>query len=172
MLKKMRENITKDEMSVIIRHALFIFLISSVIGFAVNLFHPKGFVLVSKESEKNKNIVFISSEEAKIKREGLSAIFIDSRPEDEFELSHIPGAINIPAVHPESKIKEYSGALNSEKELVIYCDGTECGSSQILANILIEMKYSRHIYIIKNGIPEWTEKGFPLEEKTTTDNNN
>jgi rhodanese-related sulfurtransferase len=166
MLKKIIENSTKGQLRIIIRHAVYIVLIAAVAGFTVNLFHPKGFILVGKSSEKNKNIVFISSEEAKIKRENKSAVFIDSRPDDEFETSHIPGAINIPAVpEPEQKIKEYTNLINSQKELVIYCDGIECGSSQILGNILIDKGYSRHIYIIRKGIPEWTAKGFPLEKK-------
>jgi rhodanese-related sulfurtransferase len=171
MLKRIRENITKDELRIIFRHAFYIILISTIIGFAVNLFHPDGFVLVSKKLEKNKSIVLISSEEARIKKDSLSAIFVDSRPEDEFENSHIQGAINIPAEpEPEPKIKEYSGMLYGEKELVLYCDGVECGSSQILANKLINMGYERHVYIIKHGIPEWTKKGFALERKDRQEN--
>ncbi len=173
MLKKITENILKDGLSVIIKHAIYIILLSSLIGFAVNLFHPKEYILISKETERNKNIILISSDEAKIKKDSQSAIFVDSRPYDEFEISHIPGAISIPAL-PESesliKIKEYSGVLNSAKEVVIYCDGVKCGSSQILADTLIGTGYSRHVYIIKNGLPEWQEKDFPLEKKNDAEN--
>jgi rhodanese-related sulfurtransferase len=159
-------NVEWEEFSSIIRGAVYIIILSALIGFIVNLFHPKGFSFTSKTALKSNNIVFISSEEAKIKKENTSVIFVDSRQSDEYEISRIPGAINIPAI-PASisvkKIKDNFDILSKPNELVLYCDGPSCGSSQILAETLIEMGYSKHVYIIKNGIPEWEAMGMPIE---------
>ncbi len=88
MIKKITGKLLKverEELSLIIRDAAYIVVVSAFIGLAVNLFHPKGFILVSKSMEKSKNIVLISTEEAKIKNDSQSAVFIDSRQNDEFE---------------------------------------------------------------------------------------
>ncbi|MBN2040096.1 MAG: rhodanese-like domain-containing protein, partial [Spirochaetes bacterium] len=149
-----------------IKDIFYTVLISAVLAFTVNIFHPKGFTFISTQKEKNIGIVYISSKEAKIKKDGKAALFLDSRQEDEYSIAHITGAVNIPAV-PESvstkKISENHNLIYGPVEIVIYCDGVSCGSSEILANRLIDMGYSRHIYIIKNGIPEWEENGFVVE---------
>jgi rhodanese-related sulfurtransferase len=169
MLKKTLEIILKvehEELFSIIKNAVYIILLSAIIGFVVNLFHPKGFTIISKTDLNNKNIVFITSEEARIKKENTSVIFIDSRQNDEYEISRIPGSINIPASPPSisaKKINENLNLLSKPRELVLYCDGASCGTSKILAGTLIGMGYSKHIYIIKNGIPEWEAMGLPVE---------
>ncbi len=176
MFKKALEIILKaerDEVSSIVRNALYILLVSSIIGFTVNLFHPRGYTVISKTDLRMTNIVYISAEEARIKKESPSVIFIDSRRSDEYELSRIPGAINIPA-NPASisakKIKENMDILSGQTELIIYCDGASCGTSQTLAGTLIGFGYSKHIYIIRNGLTEWEAKGMPVERSDDTGN--
>ena len=136
----------------------------------VNLFHPRGFVLISKEIYNYKKIVFISSEEAKIKFDNSSTIFIDSRNRNDYSKAHIRGALNIPSM-PLSislkKINENFNLLVQPKELVIYCSGISCGSSEILAKQLIKMGYSKHIYINKDGFLDWELKDYPVEVNST-----
>ena len=159
-------NTDSEKLSKIFKDIFFIILISVILAFAVNLIHPKGFTFISTQKEKNTGIVYITSNEAKIKKDREAALFLDSRQEDEYSTAHITGAVNIPAV-PASisakKISENQNLISGPVEIVIYCDGVSCGSSEILANRLIDMGYSRHIYIIKNGIPEWEENGFAVE---------
>lgn len=159
--------IDKDELLKIIKESMYILFAAAIIGFIVNIFHPRGFTFVSSSIYNEKNIVLISSDEAKIKIDSGAAVIIDSRTVEEYRDASIPGAVNIPAV-PDSlsakRIKENYGLINGPAELVIYCDGTSCGSSQILAARLLEMGYSKHIYIIEHGLPEWKEKGFPVEK--------
>ena len=161
-------NLDKEELITIIRDSLYIVIISTLIGFAVNIFHPRGYTLVSTGMYKNKAIVMISGDEARIKYDSNRAIFIDSRSAAEYKGSHIPNAINIPAV-PASisakKINDNISILSQPKELVIYCDGASCGSSSILANRLVRMGYMKHIYIIENGIPDWMDRDFPLDKE-------
>lgn len=159
--------IEKEERNKIIKDSIYIVIISTIIGFCINFLHPKGYILVNKSIYKSKMIVFISSEEAKLKLDGQYAVFIDSRENSEYIKGHITDAINIPA-SPYStsvkKIKEHISILLQPRELVIYCWGTSCGSSEILANRLIKMGYLRHIYIIEHGFSEWKGKGFSVRE--------
>lgn len=155
------------EMKKIIKDSLFIILISAALAMAVNYFHPSGFSLISKRDAAGK-IAFISGIEAKIKFDRKSAVFIDSRDGTEFINRHIEGAINIP-VSPESisnkKIKEHLGLLKEPVELLIYCNGESCGTSRDLAKKLFSIGYSRHIYILKKGFPEWESLGYPVKNR-------
>lgn len=151
-----------------IREAVLIIVIAAVAGFGINLFHPAGFQLVSREALNYKKILLISTPEARIKYDSSLSIFVDSRSPAEFEESRIPGALNIPTA-PEAlswkRIREYFPRLNEPVELVIYCSGTSCGTSEQLARRFLGMGYSRHIYIIRDGIPDWETRGYPVEGK-------
>src|SRR5262245_8282834 len=63
------------------------------------------------------------SREELLERSRTSAVTIlDVRPEDEFALGHLPGAINIPLKALEARLSE----LDSSKEVVAYCRGPYC----------------------------------------------
>jgi rhodanese-related sulfurtransferase len=54
-------------------------------------------------------------------RDGLVSV-LDVRPEDEFTLGHVPGAINIPLGELERRLRE----LPMDREIVAYCRGPYC----------------------------------------------
>jgi len=150
----------------LIRESFYIVLASIVIGFMINIIHPNGYILISKSQFENKNIVFISTKEAKIKFDKSIAVFVDSRGLNRYRESHINGAVNIPA-SPISlsfkKIKSHFSLLNTPDELVIYCSGKSCSDSESLAKRIIKMGYLRNIYIIKDGLSAWKGQGYPVE---------
>ena len=162
--------IEAKEIKKVIKDSILIIIFSAIIGFAVNLLNPRGFILISKEEYNYNKIILISNNEAKIKYNGSVAIFIDSRSKNEYTDTHVSGAIHIPAI-PESaslkQIKKNFSFLNQQKELIIYCSGMSCGTSEILAKRLIKIGYSNHIYIMKQGLPEWEANGYPVEGITT-----
>jgi len=137
-----------------------------IVAFIVNLFHPKGFIFISKKTNLSNQIVELSVKEAKSRFDLKSGIFIDSRRTVDFKKEHIKGAIHIPA-QPLSmalkKIKAHMKILSSSRDIVIYCTGEACGSSKKLAQLFIKKGFSRHIYIIKKGFPSWKSLGFPTE---------
>jgi rhodanese-related sulfurtransferase len=157
--------IEKRDLKKLARQSFHIILFAAFLAFIVNLFHPKGYIPVEKASQNTKK-VFITAVEAKIKFDHSSAVFIDSRDEDEFAVSHIPGAACIQAV-PEAMLKSgisrHKNAIQSAIEIVIYCD-KNCGSAEFVADRLLSDGYSRHIYIIKGGFPEWIGAAYPAEK--------
>ncbi|WP_264830601.1 rhodanese-like domain-containing protein, partial [Klebsiella aerogenes] len=50
--------------------------------------------------------------------DGLVTV-LDVRPEDEYALGHLPGALNIPLAELESRLNE----LSTDNEIVAYCRG-------------------------------------------------
>jgi rhodanese-related sulfurtransferase len=145
------------------REMLYIIGMAAAAAFVVNLFHPRGYVMVGKSELEKMRIVPISAYEAKIKYDSGSAVFIDAREKEEFDESHIAGSINLPAGDP-LPVPSRLPYLKKPKEIVIYCDGVSCGASARLAGKILGLT-RKHIYIIKGGLPEWKERGFPVMEE-------
>jgi ArsR family transcriptional regulator len=82
---------------------------------------------------------------------------LDLRPEDEFALGHLPGAINIPLKELEKRLAE----LDSGKEIVAYCRGPYCVLSyEAVAALRAHGLNARRL---EDGLPEWRAAGLPVE---------
>lgn len=78
--------------------------------------------LIADSFERRDRMEAISREElVKRLREG-DVVLLDVRPEDEYALGHLPGAINIPAEQLERRFAE----LPPDREIVAYCRGPYC----------------------------------------------
>jgi rhodanese-related sulfurtransferase/DNA-binding transcriptional ArsR family regulator len=82
---------------------------------------------------------------------------LDVRPEDEFALGHLPGALNIPFGELERRLKE----LPKNREVIAYCRGPYCVLSFEAVAKLRERGYK--IRRLEDGYPEWKAAGFPVE---------
>jgi rhodanese-related sulfurtransferase/DNA-binding transcriptional ArsR family regulator len=89
-------------------------------------------------------------------RDGLVTV-LDVRPEDEFALGHLPGAINIPL----SKLKHRLGELPADREIIAYCRGPYCVLSFEAVAALRARGYV--VRRLEDGYPEWKAAGFPVE---------
>lgn len=82
---------------------------------------------------------------------------LDVRPSDEFELGHLPGAINVP-------IAELKGRLSSfvaGRDIVAYCRGPWCVMSfEAVAALRSKGFNARRL---EDGLPEWKAAGLPVE---------
>jgi ArsR family transcriptional regulator len=82
---------------------------------------------------------------------------LDVRPEDEFALGHLPGAINIPL----AKLKRRLASLNRRQEIVAYCRGPYCVLSyEAVASLRARGFKARRL---EDGLPEWRAAGLPVE---------
>jgi rhodanese-related sulfurtransferase/DNA-binding transcriptional ArsR family regulator len=89
-------------------------------------------------------------------RKGLVTV-IDVRPEDEFALGHLPGAINIPL----DRLKRRLSKLDRNKEIVAYCRGPYCVLSfEAVAELRARGYKARRL---QDGLPEWRSAGLPIE---------
>ncbi len=150
-----------------VREALVIIALAGVLGFAVNLYHPKGYTFIPVEEFAFRRIVRIGAAEAKIKFDRGSAVFIDSRSAHEFRESGIPGAVHIPG-RPESSalaaIKANSAIFYEAVEPVIYCSDTACDSAEAVARLLISLGYQHSVYVVPGGLPEWEALDYPVRK--------
>ncbi|MBY5863436.1 ArsR/SmtB family transcription factor [Rhizobium leguminosarum] len=89
-------------------------------------------------------------------QDGLVTV-LDVRPEDEFALGHLPGAVNIPLAELERRL----GELPVGKEVVAYCRGPYCVLSFEAVAALRKRGY--HVHRLEDGYPEWKAAGLPVE---------
>ncbi|MGH6619919.1 MAG: rhodanese-like domain-containing protein, partial [Alphaproteobacteria bacterium] len=82
---------------------------------------------------------------------------LDVRPEDEFALGHLPGALNIPL----EKLEYSLTALPNDQEIVAYCRGPYCILSFEAVSALRSKGYT--VRRLEDGFPEWKAAGFEIE---------
>jgi rhodanese-related sulfurtransferase len=92
-------------------------------------------------------------------RKGLVTV-LDVRPEDEFALGHLPGALNIPL----GKLKHRLGELPADREVIAYCRGPYCVLSFEAVAALRARGY--RVRRLEDGYPEWKAAGLPVEAVT------
>jgi ArsR family transcriptional regulator len=81
---------------------------------------------------------------------------LDVRPQDEFALGHLPGAINIPLRALESRLSE----LDPSKEIVAYCRGPYCVLSYEAVAALRKCGFKA--LRLEDGLPEWRAAGLTV----------
>jgi ArsR family transcriptional regulator len=89
-------------------------------------------------------------------RDGLVTV-LDVRPEDEFALGHLPGALNIPF----GKLKLRLSELPADREVIAYCRGPYCVLSFEAVAALRARGYL--VRRLEDGYPEWKAAGLPVE---------
>jgi rhodanese-related sulfurtransferase/predicted transcriptional regulator len=89
-------------------------------------------------------------------RNGLVTV-LDVRPEDEFALGHLPGALNIPLGKLEHRLSE----LPTDRDIIAYCRGPYCVLSFEAVAALRARGYL--VRRLEDGYPEWKAAGLPIE---------
>jgi ArsR family transcriptional regulator len=81
---------------------------------------------------------------------------LDVRPDDEFALGHLPGAMNIPLPALEARLAE----LDPSQEIVAYCRGPYC----VLSYEAVAALRARGFKVrrLEDGFPEWRAAGLPV----------
>jgi rhodanese-related sulfurtransferase/DNA-binding transcriptional ArsR family regulator len=86
-----------------------------------------------------------------------SVTVLDVRPEDEFAVGHLPGALNIPLGELERRL----GELPADCEVIAYCRGPYC----VLSFEAVAALRTRGYFVrrLEDGYPEWKAAGLPVE---------
>jgi rhodanese-related sulfurtransferase/DNA-binding transcriptional ArsR family regulator len=89
-------------------------------------------------------------------RDGIVTV-LDVRPQDEFALGHLPGAINVPLAELERRLS----ILDPGQEIVAYCRGPYC----VLSYEAVATLRARGFKVrrLEDGYPEWRAAGLPVE---------
>ncbi|WP_080846273.1 ArsR/SmtB family transcription factor [Cytobacillus gottheilii] len=99
----------------------------------------------------NLDVNGVSLEELKEKMESGEAILIDVRPKEEFNESHIPGAVSIPI----EELNEKLASLPKNCEVVAYCRGCYCLMAVEAVQLLNSHGYNA--FRLDKDVNEWNQ---------------
>jgi rhodanese-related sulfurtransferase/DNA-binding transcriptional ArsR family regulator len=83
-------------------------------------------------------------------------IVLDVRPEDEFSLGHLPGAVNIPLRQLKTRLSQFKRS----QEIIAYCRGPYCVLSYEAVAALRQLGFNARR--LEDGLPEWRAAGLPV----------
>jgi ArsR family transcriptional regulator len=89
-------------------------------------------------------------------KDGLVTV-LDVRPSEEYDIGHIPGALNVPL----DEIEQYVANLPKEQEVIAYCRGEYCVLAFEAVAALRKKGFTARR--LEEGFPEWRAAGFPVE---------
>jgi ArsR family transcriptional regulator len=98
----------------------------------------------------------ITREELVARLKEGTVTLIDVRPEEEFALGHLPGAINIPV----NVLKRRMAELTKRREIVAYCRGPYCVMSFDAVAALRKKGFRARR--LEDGFPEWRSAGLEV----------
>jgi rhodanese-related sulfurtransferase len=96
-----------------------------------------------------------------------TALFVDARSDEEFKQGHLAGAVHIPASEKDLYLERIFEHLPFGMTIVIYCEGGECESSNVVYEFLVMNGFSTDDLRIFQ--PGWEvlggeESGLPVEQ--------
>lgn len=145
---------------------MLLLLLALGAGFIVNQFYSEGIrwgLLKPRfhSNEINQGIQFISADSAFALHLQGEAFFIDTRPQEEYEIDRIPGAISIPLLS-YYKSPEILNGLDKQNNFIFYCFEPECREAKSLAVEFVHNRFKK-VFVLSEGYSKWLERGYPVE---------
>ncbi|MCI0470566.1 MAG: rhodanese-like domain-containing protein, partial [Candidatus Aminicenantes bacterium] len=92
---------------------------------------------------------------------------VDARTKDEFELGHLPQAINLPVYEFDRAYKATAELLPKDKTIITYCSSVTCIDSTLLAKKMYSSGH-KDIFVYRGGFEEWLELNNRVEKPAET----
>ena len=91
-------------------------------------------------------------------RNTADAIWIDARPQDEFEREHVPGALLLNEDRWNELLPQVLAIWAPEKRVVVYCSSESCGSSREIAHRLRKEAGLTNVFVLEGGWEAWKKE--------------
>jgi len=89
------------------------------------------------------------------------AVFIDARPESQFEEGHIPGAINVYGEAFDPHVPQIV-QIPRDRQIIVYCGGGDCELSHDVADRIRALGIHKKVSVYTGGTAEWLKKQYPF----------
>jgi rhodanese-related sulfurtransferase len=89
---------------------------------------------------------------------GENAIWVDARPDVEFERDHVPGAVQLNEDRWNELLPQFLAAWSPEKRVVIYCSSQSCNASREVARRLRNEAQLKNVFVLQGGWEEWLKR--------------
>ena len=140
------------------RYLLFVFAMIFSLALTVPLTGAKDMTSEDLLTEAKRQISEISVSDAKVLFDKGDTLFVDCRTKEEYEMGHIPGAINIPRGLLEFKVVDK--IPDKQASIVMYC--MVGGRSCLATFTLFKMGY-KNVKNMDGGWLAWEKEGYPIK---------
>jgi rhodanese-related sulfurtransferase len=89
---------------------------------------------------------------------GRNAIWVDARPDVEFERDHISGAVLLNEDRWNELLPQFLATWSPEKRVVVYCSSQSCNASREVARRLRDEAQLKNVFVLQGGWEEWLKK--------------
>jgi rhodanese-related sulfurtransferase len=86
---------------------------------------------------------------------GENTIWVDARPDAEFEREHIPGAVLLNEDRWNELLPQFLTVWSPEKRVVVYCSSQSCNASREVARRLRDEAQLKNVFVLQGGWEEW-----------------
>jgi rhodanese-related sulfurtransferase len=86
---------------------------------------------------------------------GTTALWVDARPDNEFEQDHVPGAIPLNEDRWNELLPVFLGQWSPEKKIIVYCSSQSCNASREVARRLRDEAGLKDVFVLQGGWEEW-----------------
>ena len=145
---------------IVMRNAVLIVVLSSLLALIVNAIRPNGLVMIAKKEYEifvpcPEPVKEVKSTEPDIFKHGASVLLIDARPESSFTEASIHGALHLEFdyLYPVSDSAVKSIAASQVRHVVVYGDGKRPDPGHELARELAG-RGIRNVTYITDGYNE------------------
>jgi len=84
-----------------------------------------------------------------------NTIWVDARPDAEFEREHIPGAVLLNEDRWNELLPQFLDSWSPEKRVVVYCSSQSCNASREVARRLRDEAQLKNVFVLQGGWEEW-----------------
>ncbi len=88
---------------------------------------------------------------------GDSVLWVDARPNEQFEQAHIPGAILLNEDHWQELLSPMLAVWSPDRRTIVYCSRQSCAASHEVAKRLHEDAGLKDVYVLHGGWESWQE---------------
>ncbi len=145
-----------------------IFIISLLAGFLFNQLHPSGISwrllltpVLSGNSLENSEATIMAAPASFDMWQRDSVILVDIRPDQEYELDHIPGAVHISLRQLKAGTFPEKSEWQAGKKILLYDQEGNMNDLKLAAALFTSRKFS-DIYLLFGGYLAWLQEGYPV----------
>ncbi|MDQ6656014.1 MAG: rhodanese-like domain-containing protein [Verrucomicrobiota bacterium] len=92
-----------------------------------------------------------------VKAWGENVLWVDARPDAQFEKQHVPGAISLNEDRWNELLPPMLTAWTPAKRTIVYCSSQSCALSHEVAKRLREEAHLTNIFVLHGGWEAWLE---------------
>ncbi len=86
---------------------------------------------------------------------GDNAIWVDARPEEEFDRDHVPNALLLNEDRWNDLLPSFLEKWSPKKKVVVYCSSQSCNASREVARRLRGEAQLKNVFVLQGGWEEW-----------------